>query len=81
MHPQIFVLIIWSPISITKQDLAIVKEIGRGAYGVVEKCLHQPSNVLVAVKRILLTMDETERRRLMMDLEINRLVRGHTHQE
>ena len=31
-------------------DLSSVKELGRGAYGVVEKMVHNPSGVEMAVK-------------------------------
>lgn len=60
---------------LSKEDLTVERSIGSGAYGYVDRCVHRPTEIVMAVKRISLTMDETERRRLLMDLEINRKVR------
>uniref|UniRef100_H3CWP0 mitogen-activated protein kinase kinase n=1 Tax=Tetraodon nigroviridis TaxID=99883 RepID=H3CWP0_TETNG len=52
-------------------DLELIEELGRGAYGVVEKMRHVPSGVIMAVKRIRATVNTLEQKRLLMDLDIS----------
>uniref|UniRef100_A0A674NDV8 mitogen-activated protein kinase kinase n=1 Tax=Takifugu rubripes TaxID=31033 RepID=A0A674NDV8_TAKRU len=52
-------------------DLEPIEELGRGAYGVVEKMRHVPSGVIMAVKRIRATVNTLEQKRLLMDLDIS----------
>lgn len=37
-------------VEVSADDLELLKELGRGAYGVVEKMRHRPSNTIMAVK-------------------------------
>ncbi|CAG9767070.1 unnamed protein product [Ceutorhynchus assimilis] len=52
-------------------DLEKIYELGRGAYGVVEKMRHIPSGTIMAVKRIAATVNTQEQKRLFMDLDIS----------
>ncbi|KAJ6659732.1 hypothetical protein lerEdw1_018447 [Lerista edwardsae] len=52
-------------------DLVSVLELGRGAYGVVEKVWHEKSHTTMAVKRIRATVNTQEQKRLLMDLDIS----------
>ncbi|XP_056144414.1 dual specificity mitogen-activated protein kinase kinase 6-like [Lampris incognitus] len=52
-------------------DLEQIAELGRGAYGVVDKMRHVPSDVIMAVKRIRATVNTLEQKRLLMDLDIS----------
>ncbi|XP_043941100.1 dual specificity mitogen-activated protein kinase kinase 6 isoform X2 [Protopterus annectens] len=52
-------------------DLEPITELGRGAYGVVEKMKHTPSGQIMAVKRIRATVNSQEQKRLLMDLDIS----------
>ncbi|KAG9340485.1 hypothetical protein JZ751_021598 [Albula glossodonta] len=52
-------------------DLEQIGELGRGAYGVVDKMKHVPSGVIMAVKRIRATVNTQEQKRLLMDLDIS----------
>uniref|UniRef100_A0A668AHU2 mitogen-activated protein kinase kinase n=1 Tax=Myripristis murdjan TaxID=586833 RepID=A0A668AHU2_9TELE len=52
-------------------DLEQIEELGRGAYGVVDKMRHVPSDVIMAVKRIRATVNTLEQKRLLMDLDIS----------
>ncbi|XP_018590515.1 dual specificity mitogen-activated protein kinase kinase 3-like [Scleropages formosus] len=52
-------------------DLVALSELGRGAYGVVEKVRHAQSATLMAVKRIRATVNSQEQKRLLMDLDIS----------
>lgn len=52
-------------------DLETMCELGRGAYGVVEKMLHRASKTEMAVKRITATVNTEEQKRLLMDLDIS----------
>ncbi|OCT60374.1 hypothetical protein XELAEV_18046393mg [Xenopus laevis] len=52
-------------------DLEPIEELGRGAYGVVEKMRHVPSEQIMAVKRIRATVNSQEQKRLLMDLDIS----------
>ncbi|EEB15530.1 cAMP-dependent protein kinase catalytic subunit, putative [Pediculus humanus corporis] len=52
-------------------DLEKMCDLGRGAYGVVEKMKHIPSGTVMAVKRIAATVNTQEQKRLLMDLDIS----------
>lgn len=52
-------------------DLLQISELGRGAYGVVDKMRHVPSDTIMAVKRIRATVNSEEQKRLLMDLDVN----------
>ncbi|EHB07725.1 Dual specificity mitogen-activated protein kinase kinase 6 [Heterocephalus glaber] len=52
-------------------DLEPIVELGRGAYGVVEKMRHVPSEQIMAVKRIRATVNSQEQKRLLMDLDVS----------
>ncbi|XP_035468071.1 dual specificity mitogen-activated protein kinase kinase 6 isoform X1 [Scophthalmus maximus] len=52
-------------------DLEQIGELGRGAYGVVDKMRHVPSGLIMAVKRIRATVNTQEQKRLLMDLDIS----------
>ncbi|KPP80305.1 MAP kinase 4-like, partial [Scleropages formosus] len=54
----------------TAEDLKDLGEIGRGAYGSVNKMVHKPSDQIMAVKRIRSTVDEKEQKQLLMDLDV-----------
>ncbi|XP_069056481.1 dual specificity mitogen-activated protein kinase kinase 4 isoform X3 [Pleurodeles waltl] len=54
----------------TAEDLKDLGEIGRGAYGSVNKMIHKPSGQIMAVKRIRSTVDEKEQKQLLMDLDV-----------
>lgn len=52
-------------------DMETICELGRGAYGIVEKMLHRKSKTEMAVKRITATVNSEEQKRLLMDLDIS----------
>lgn len=52
-------------------DLEKICDLGRGAYGYVEKMKHIPSGTIMAVKRIAATVNSQEQKRLLMDLDIS----------
>jgi serine/threonine protein kinase len=52
-------------------DLEVISELGRGAYGVVEKMRHKTTGTLMAVKRIPVTANSIEQKRVLMDLDIS----------
>lgn len=54
----------------TAEDLTDQGEIGRGAYGTVNKMCHDKSGTVMAVKRIRSTVDEKEQKQLLMDLDV-----------
>ncbi|XP_046660034.1 dual specificity mitogen-activated protein kinase kinase 4 isoform X2 [Homalodisca vitripennis] len=54
----------------TSEDLQDQGEIGRGAFGTVNKMVHRKSSTVMAVKRIRSTVDEKEQKQLLMDLEV-----------
>uniref|UniRef100_A0A672GLN7 mitogen-activated protein kinase kinase n=1 Tax=Salarias fasciatus TaxID=181472 RepID=A0A672GLN7_SALFA len=60
-----------SNFEVQADDLEQISELGRGAYGVVEKMKHVPSGVIMAVKRIRATVNTQEQKRLLMDLDIS----------
>lgn len=52
-------------------DLKPICELGKGAYGIVEKMMHAQSNTIMAVKRITCTVNSLEQKRLLMDLDVS----------
>lgn len=52
-------------------DLEKIADLGRGAYGVVEKMRHIKTDTVMAVKRITATVNTQEQKRLLMDLDIS----------
>lgn len=52
-------------------DLIRMCDLGRGAYGIVEKMRHRQSDTIMAVKRITSMVNTLEQRRLLMDLNIS----------
>jgi len=56
---------------IEADDLEVICELGRGAYGVVDKMKHKKTDTILAVKRITATVNTIEQRRLLMDLDIS----------
>ncbi|GLV39415.1 licorne [Carabus blaptoides fortunei] len=52
-------------------DLERICDLGRGAYGIVEKMKHRQSGTVMAVKRITATVNSQEQKRLLMDLDIS----------
>ncbi|XP_055383105.1 dual specificity mitogen-activated protein kinase kinase 6 [Condylostylus longicornis] len=53
-------------------ELEKIQDLGRGAYGIVEKMRHRESGTVMAVKRITATIEKQEQRRLLMDLDVMR---------
>lgn len=54
----------------TSEDLQDLGEIGRGAFGAVNKMIFKETGTVMAVKRIRSTVDEKEQKQLLMDLEV-----------
>lgn len=52
-------------------DLEFRRILGRGAFGVVEEREHLPTKTLLAVKRIVLTVNDEEQKHLSRELDIN----------
>lgn len=52
-------------------DLEKICDLGRGAYGIVEKMRHRQTGTVMAVKRITATVNSQEQKRLLMDLDIS----------
>ncbi|KAI5703538.1 hypothetical protein M8J75_013060 [Diaphorina citri] len=51
-------------------DLVKICDLGRGAYGIVEKMRHVATGTMMAVKRITFTVNTQEHKRLLTDLDI-----------
>lgn len=58
-------------VEVSTSDLRSLEELGRGAYGIVEKMVHVPSGIVMAVKRITFTECSQEQKRLLMDLDVS----------
>ncbi|KAK0168822.1 hypothetical protein PV327_002589 [Microctonus hyperodae] len=52
-------------------DLMSLSVLGAGAYGIVEKMKHKQTGTIMAVKRITVTVNTKEQKRLLMDLDIS----------
>jgi len=71
LDKQITITIDEQQLDIEADDLEVICELGRGAYGVVEKMKHKQSETILAVKRITATVNNVEQRRMLMDLDIS----------
>ncbi|XP_037936775.1 dual specificity mitogen-activated protein kinase kinase 3 [Teleopsis dalmanni] len=56
---------------IDADSLEKICDLGRGAYGIVEKMRHEQTGTVMAVKRITATVNRREQQRLLMDLDIS----------
>ncbi|CAD5216082.1 unnamed protein product [Bursaphelenchus okinawaensis] len=54
---------------VTALDLVVVRELGRGAYGVVEEMEHTVTKRHFAVKRIHFSSNDEEQRRMLLELD------------
>uniref|UniRef100_A0A3P9NNH5 mitogen-activated protein kinase kinase n=1 Tax=Poecilia reticulata TaxID=8081 RepID=A0A3P9NNH5_POERE len=72
-HPfdAVLLLCLEQKCEVKADDLEQICELGRGAYGVVDKMRHVPSDLIMAVKRIRATVNTQEQKRLLMDLDIS----------
>ncbi|KAI6239137.1 BMA-SEK-1, isoform b [Aphelenchoides fujianensis] len=50
-------------------DLVPIRELGRGAYGVVEEMKHRDSGMIFAVKRMNASINDESQKRLMVELD------------
>ncbi|XP_055352481.1 serine/threonine-protein kinase 3-like [Paramacrobiotus metropolitanus] len=65
-----------TPFEVAADDLELVRNLGRGQYGSVDEYRHRVSRHHLAVKRIRVTDDAEQRKRMLMDLEVNKLLNG-----
>lgn len=56
---------------IEANDLQLIQNLGHGANGIVDKMMHRPSGAILAVKRIPVTVNNEEQKRLLMDLDVS----------
>lgn len=56
--------------NISLDKLQFVSELGVGNYGTVQRVLHTPNNVFMAVKEIRLELDESAFRQIIMELDV-----------
>ncbi|CAH8861394.1 unnamed protein product [Trichobilharzia szidati] len=57
-------------LAFSTDDLIDEGEIGRGAYGFVNRMLHVPTQTVMAVKRIRSTLNEREQKNTLKDLDV-----------
>lgn len=55
--------------TVTARDLIRIRELGRGAYGVVEEMKHEASGLVFAVKRIHSSVNDESNRRTFIELD------------
>ncbi|KAN0129289.1 Protein kinase-like domain containing protein [Lactarius tabidus] len=56
--------------AINMNQLQLGEELGSGAYGTVQRVLHKPTNVAMAMKEIRLELDNTKLSAIIMELDI-----------
>ncbi|VIO86483.1 Uncharacterized protein BM_BM5197 [Brugia malayi] len=56
-------------VQVRAQDLEKIEELGRGAYGVVEKMRHCQTNTVIAVKRIHSQINDESQKRMLVELQ------------
>ncbi|GAU97970.1 hypothetical protein RvY_09183 [Ramazzottius varieornatus] len=65
-----------TPYQVSAADLEQLGSLGRGQYGQVDRVRHKESGFEFAVKRIRSTDDPEERKRMLMDLNVNQMSCG-----
>lgn len=56
-------------VEVRAQDLEVIEELGRGAYGVVEKMRHRATGNILAVKRIHSSVNDESQKRMLVELQ------------
>ncbi|CAJ0934684.1 unnamed protein product, partial [Mesorhabditis belari] len=56
-------------VEVLATDLKVLEELGRGGYGLVEKMLHRPTGIVMAVKRITSSMNDESQKRTLIELQ------------
>lgn len=56
-------------VEVRAQELEKIEELGRGAYGVVEKMRHRQTNVIMAVKRIHSQINDESQKRMLVEIQ------------
>ncbi|KZV74413.1 MAP kinase [Peniophora sp. CONT] len=56
--------------SINMEQLELEDELGKGAYGTVQRVLHKPTKVAMAMKEIRLELDESKLNAILMELDV-----------
>lgn len=59
-----------STYKIRAQDFQIIHQIGKGQYGTVQKVLHAPTRVVMAMKEIRLELNMTKLNQILMELDV-----------
>lgn len=52
------------------EQLELEDELGKGAYGTVQRVLHKPTKVAMAMKEIRLELDESKLNAILMELDV-----------
>ncbi|XP_063961609.1 dual specificity mitogen-activated protein kinase kinase 6-like [Lytechinus pictus] len=52
------------------RDMTVIENLGRGAYGIVDRVRHEPSQSIMAVKKIRAQVNSTEDKRILMDMDV-----------
>ncbi|KAJ1562429.1 hypothetical protein HK405_012310 [Cladochytrium tenue] len=55
---------------ISMTELEVREELGKGQYGVVQKVVHGPTKVTMAMKEIRLELDQTKLNQILMELDV-----------
>ncbi|VDD92421.1 unnamed protein product [Enterobius vermicularis] len=56
-------------VEVRAQNLEVIEELGRGAYGVVEKMRHRATGNILAVKRIRSSVNDESQKRMLVELQ------------
>lgn len=52
------------------RDMIVIENLGRGAYGIVDKTRHEPTESIMAVKKMRAQVNSTEDKRILMDMDV-----------
>lgn len=56
--------------AIKLDDFQLIKMLGRGQFGIVQKVVHKPTQVIMALKEVRLELDQHKLNQIIMELEI-----------
>nr|ARV86156.1 MAP kinase kinase 3/6 [Paracentrotus lividus] len=52
------------------KDMTVIENLGRGAYGIVDRVRHEPTESIMAVKKMRAQVNSTEDKRILMDMDV-----------
>ena len=56
--------------NINKENIQVLSHLGKGQYGIVNKCIYSPTSKIMAVKEIRLELNQIKLNQIIMELDV-----------